>query len=202
MIAILDYGMGNLRSVQKGLEKAGYQAEICSDPAVVAGSPGVVLPGVGAFADAMDNLRRSGLDQALRQVVNDGKPVLGICLGLQLFFESSEEWGDTRGLGFFPGQVRRFHGDLKVPHLGWNQVRITRPTPLFANLPDQSYFYFVHSYYVDPGEPELTIGTTDYGITFTSAVGSGNVYGLQFHPEKSSQAGSQVLANFGKLVGS
>jgi glutamine amidotransferase len=200
MIAIIDYGMGNLRSVQKGLAVAGYQAVITSDPGMVTGADGVVLPGVGAFRDAMTNLQTAGLDEALRLAVAAGKPVLGICLGMQLLFSSSEEWGETRGLDLIPGRVRRFTGVMKIPHMGWNQVNFRGDCPLFAGIPDHSYFYFIHSYYVDSPDREIACGVTDYGIDFTSAVARGNLFGVQFHPEKSSLIGSHVLANFGKLV--
>ena len=201
MIAIIDYGMGNLRSVQKGLEKVGRDAFITKDPEQVAQAKGVVLPGVGAFADAMTNLKASGLDQAVLKAVADGKPFLGICLGQQLLFEASEEWGVTEGLGIFPGRVRRFpEGDLKVPHMGWNQVEIQKDNPLLDGIPDKSAFYFVHSYYVDPVDPEVIVGVTDYGVRFSSFVGRDKIFGIQFHPEKSSALGLKILDNFGRLV--
>ena len=201
MIAIIDYGMGNLRSVQKGLEKVGQNSFITGDPQQVAQAKGVVLPGVGAFADAMSNLRSSGLDQAVLKAIADGKPFLGICLGQQLLFEASEEWGLTEGLGIFPGRVRRFpEGDLKVPHMGWNQVEIQKDNPLLEGIPDKSAFYFVHSYYVDPVDPEVILGVTEYGVRFSSFVGRDKVFGIQFHPEKSSALGLKILENFGRLV--
>lgn len=200
MIAVVDYGMGNLRSVEKGLLKAGFGAKVVSEPEAVAKAAGVVLPGVGAFADAMANLRSSGLLEAVVQTLEKGKPFLGICLGLQLLFEASEEWGETPGLGFFKGRVRRLPEGVKVPHMGWNELIFTRPTPLFAGIPDRTRFYFVHSYYVDPRDREVILGETEYGIRFTVAAGKEKVFGIQFHPEKSSTWGLRILANFGKLV--
>ncbi|OPX88339.1 MAG: Imidazole glycerol phosphate synthase subunit HisH 1 [Pelotomaculum sp. PtaB.Bin104] len=200
MIAIIDYGMGNLRSVHKGFEKVGVEVIVSQSPGRVEESDGVVLPGVGAFADAMDNLRSSGMDAAIQRALADGKPFLGICLGQQLLFEVSEEWGLHQGLGIFPGRVRRLPEGLKVPHMGWNQVEIKQHDPLLAGIPDGSSFYFVHSYYVDPAQEELTLAVTDYGVRFSSIVGRGNVYGIQFHPEKSSTLGLKILENFGRLV--
>lgn len=202
MIAIIDYGMGNLRSVQRGFGQAGYQAEIVQRPEQLAAAAAVVLPGVGAFADAMDNLKNSGLVEAIHDAIEAGKPFLGICLGQQLLFESSEEFGSTQGLGIFPGRVKRFPaGSLKVPHMGWNQVEIKRESPLLAAIPDGTAFYFVHSYYVQPTEEQLTLGLTEYGVKFPAVVGRDNVFGIQFHPEKSSTLGIRILENFGKLVG-
>ncbi|NPV29034.1 MAG: imidazole glycerol phosphate synthase subunit HisH [Firmicutes bacterium] len=200
MIAIVDYGMGNLRSVQKGLEKVGFQAAIVATPKELEQARGIVLPGVGAFGDAMENLRAQGLDRALREAVVQGKPLLGICLGLQLFFSFSEEGGWHEGLDLIPGRVRRLPGRVKVPHMGWNQVELKQANPLFTGIPDRSYFYFVHSYYVDPAPQDVISGVTAYGIAFTSMVARGNLFGVQFHPEKSSRLGLEVLANFGRLV--
>jgi glutamine amidotransferase len=200
MIAIIDYGMGNLRSVQKGFEKMGVDAAVVGKPEQVDGARGVVLPGVGAFADAMNNLRSSGMDEAVYRAVEAGKPFLGICLGQQLLFEASEEWGLTRGLGIFRGRVRRLPDGLKVPHMGWNQAVIQRPDPLLEGVTQSSSFYFVHSYYVDPEEQEVVLTRTEYGIPFTSIVGKNNVYGIQFHPEKSSGMGLKILENFGRMV--
>lgn len=192
--------MGNLRSVQKGLEKVGFAAEIVDGPAAVTAADGVILPGVGAFADAMDNLMERGLDRAIQQVIASGRPFLGICLGQQLLFESSEEWGVHRGLGVFRGTVRRLPPGRKIPHMGWNEVEIARPSPLLAGVPDRTRFYFVHSFYVDPVEEDIVLGRTDYGVRFASAVGRGRVFGIQFHPEKSSDWGLKVLENFGRMV--
>lgn len=201
MIAIIDYGMGNLRSVQKGFAQVGYHAEIVQDPAALEAADAVVLPGVGAFADAMENLKQAGLIDAIHQVVQAGKPFLGICLGQQLLFESSEEFGTTPGLGIFPGSVKRFPaGALKVPHMGWNQIAIQQPSAILEGVPDGSAFYFVHSYYVQPTDPQVALTLTEYGLQFASVVGRDNVYGIQFHPEKSSVLGLRILENFGKLV--
>jgi glutamine amidotransferase len=204
MIAIVDYGMGNLGSVQKALERVGATAVVTSDPAVLDTAQGVVLPGVGAFGDAMANLRaRRLLEPVLRQVKED-KPLLGICLGMQLLFDESEEMGRHRGLGLLPGQVVRFpEGTLKVPHVGWNQLRMADRRPemaLLEGIADGAHAYFVHSYYVVPGEPADVLATTEYGIAFASVVGRGTVFGAQFHPEKSQEVGLRLLGNFARLV--
>ncbi len=200
MIAIIDYGMGNLRSVYRGFLKAGVQVAVVENPDLVDGADGVVLPGVGAFADAMVNLRAAGMVGAIQRAVAAGKPLLGICLGQQLLFEASEEWGHHKGLGIFPGQVRRLPEGLKVPHMGWNQIEIIRPDPLLAGIPDLSSFYFVHSYAVHPADKDIILTMTEYGIRFASIVGKGKVYGIQFHPEKSSSLGLKILENFGRVV--
>ena len=200
MIAIIDYGMGNLRSVEKGFERAGVKAKIARDPEEVDRACGVVLPGVGAFADAMENLKKTGMDLAVERAVDEGRPFLGICLGLQLLFEASEEWGYSEGLGIFKGTVRRLPEGLKVPHMGWNQVSFRGDYPIFEGVPDNSSFYFVHSYYVDPEDDLIKIGLTGYGIEFVSAVGRKNVFAIQFHPEKSSALGLRILRNFGGIV--
>ncbi len=200
MIAIIDYGMGNLRSVEKGFERVGVKVKIVRDPEEVDRARGVVLPGVGAFADAMENLKKTGMDLAVKKTAAEGKPLLGICLGLQLLFESSQEWGFCQGLGIFPGVVRRLPEGLKVPHMGWNQVEYKGSHPIFEGVPNNSAFYFVHSYYVDPGQDQIIAGVTDYGIKFTSAVGHNNTYAIQFHPEKSSALGLRILRNFGGIV--
>jgi glutamine amidotransferase len=200
MIAIVDYGMGNLRSVQKALERVGATAAVTDDPATLDAVPGVVLPGVGAFGDAMDNLRaRRLLGPVLRQVER-GKPLLGICLGMQLLFDESEEMGRHRGLGLLPGQVVRFpDGELKVPHIGWNQLQ-TSPGELLEGITDGSYAYFVHSYYAVPKQPADVLATTEYGLDFAAVVGRGTIWGAQFHPEKSQEVGLRLLRNFARLV--
>lgn len=200
MIAIIDYGMGNLRSVQKGFEQVGVTAEIVQQPEDLKKFAGLVLPGVGAFKDAMDNLQEAGMIEAIHESIKSGKPFLGICLGFQLLFETSEEWGLNPGLGLFPGQVRRFDDTLKVPHMGWNQIEIQKESPILKGIPDGSSFYFVHSYYADPGDKEVITTLTDYGIKFTSIVDRDNIFGIQFHPEKSSTLGLKILENFGRLV--
>jgi len=200
MIAIVDYGMGNLRSVQKAFEKIGVTARIVPFPRDLERMRGIVLPGVGAFGQAMNNLRAIGWDVALRQAVARDVPLLGICLGMQLLFESSEEMGQHEGLGILRGAVKRFAGTLKVPQMGWNQLHIQRPSALLRDVADGSYAFFVHSYYCAPRDESVILATTDYGIEFASVVGDGNVFGVQFHPEKSQSVGLKMLANFAELV--
>jgi glutamine amidotransferase len=200
MIAIVDYGVGNLRSVQKAVERVGAKAVVTSDAADLADARGVILPGVGAFGKGMDSLRARNLVAPLLDQVNAGKPLLGICLGMQLLFEVSEEMGIHEGLGLLPGRVLRFpEGELKVPHIGWNQLRI-RPNPLLQGIRDGSHAYFVHSYYPEPGEPDDILAETDYGLDFASVVGRGKVWGAQFHPEKSQDVGLRLLENYARLV--
>jgi glutamine amidotransferase len=202
VIAIIDYGMGNLRSVQKGLERVGYAAEVTRDPARIEAADGVVLPGVGAFGACMDNLRAYGLIDTVRRVITRGTPFLGICLGMQLLFDESEEFGRVPGLGIFPGRVVRFPETpaLKVPHMGWNQIRKQGEPPHLRGIDDGAFVYFVHSYYVVPADPSLTATTTEYGIEFTSAIARDNVFAAQYHPEKSQTVGLKILANFGRIV--
>lgn len=200
MIAIVDYGMGNLRSVQKAFEKIGATARIVPFPRDIENARGIVLPGVGAFGQAMENLRAIGWDVALRDAVKRGVPFIGICLGMQLLFESSEEMGRHEGLGILRGEVKRFNGDLKVPQMGWNQMRITQPSPLLRDVADGSYAFFVHSYYCAPKDLSIVLATTDYGIEFASVVGRENVFGAQFHPEKSQSVGLKMLENFAEIV--
>ena len=198
MIAIVDYGMGNLRSVQKAFQYLGLDARIGSDRSLLSDASHIVLPGVGAFADAAAALRRTGLDGEIKRQTAAGKPFLGICLGMQLLFDRSFEDGEYEGLSLIPGEVRRFAvNDLKVPHIGWNTVRKVKETPLFAGAEDMT-FYFVHSYYADVAV-EDAIGMTEYYRTFASAIARGNAYGVQFHPEKSGAAGLQLLRNFMRL---
>jgi len=201
-IAIIDYGMGNLRSVQKGLERVGFAAEVTRDPQRIADAAGVVLPGVGAFGACMDNLRTYGLVDTVRHVIAQGTPFLGICLGMQLLFEESEEFGRVPGLGIFPGRVVRFADTpgLKVPHMGWNQIRRCQNPPHLRGVDDAAFVYFVHSYYVVPGDASLAATTTEYGIEFTSAIARDNVFATQYHPEKSQAVGLRILENFGRLV--
>jgi imidazole glycerol-phosphate synthase subunit HisH len=201
MIAIIDYGMGNLRSVQKALEKVGSSAVITSDPAQVAAADKVVLPGVGAFEDAISELHRLNLDRPVLDAVHSGKPFLGICLGLQLLFDVSFENGRHKGLGVVPGEVVRFElpKDFSVPHMGWNQLNIRKPTPLLDGLGDGTYVYFVHSYYVVPEDKSVVAAETDYGGPFCSMIAFDNVYATQFHPEKSQSDGLRILKNFAEL---
>lgn len=199
MIAIVDYGVGNLNSVQKALMHLGHEAVITSDAQVLACAAGVVLPGVGAFGDAMDNLALRGLVSPLRALSQEGKPLLGICLGMQLLFTTSEEHGRHVGLGIIEGHVRRMRGDYKVPHVGWNELTIQSPHPLLEGVRTGDHAYFVHSYYVEPVNFAAVIATTDYFQDVPAAVAQGSVLGLQFHPEKSSRAGLRMLANFAAL---
>jgi glutamine amidotransferase len=202
MIAIIDYGMGNLRSVQKGLERAGCHAEVTRDPERIEAANGVVLPGVGAFGACMDNLRTYGLIDTVRRVITRGTPFLGICLGMQLLFEESEEFGPVHGLGIFPGRVVRFPETLglKVPHMGWNQIRKQGEPRHLRGINDGVFVYFVHSYYVAPADASLTATTTEYGVEFTSAIARDNVFATQYHPEKSQTVGLKILENFGGIV--
>ncbi len=201
MIAIVDYGMGNLRSVQKGFEKIGAEAIISRDPAQIKDSEKVVLPGVGAFPECMKNLANFGLIDPIIDFIKSDRPFLGICLGLQLLFDESEEFGLHGGLKVIPGKVKAFDRNmgLKIPHMGWNQVNFKKDVPIFMNIPDGAWFYFVHSYYVDPSDKEDIAATTNYGIEFTCAVSRGNLYALQFHPEKSQDNGLKILSNFAGL---
>lgn len=200
MIAIIDYGMGNLRSVHKAFEKLGFPVEVTSDPAVIRAADEVVLPGVGAFGDAMANLTKGRLIEPIRETVAQGKPFLGICLGMQLLFAASEENGWHEGLNLLPGVVRRLPPGLKVPHMGWNQLDIKRPDPIMAGIPQGTAYYFVHSYYVAAEGQDFVVATTDYGVEIVAVVSRGNVFGIQSHPEKSSQLGLIMLKNFGGMV--
>lgn len=201
MIVIIDYGMGNLRSVQKGFEKVGHSATITSDAETIAAASKIVLPGVGAFGDAMEELRRRTLVEPVKQVITAGKPFLGICLGLQLLFEVGYEGGTHEGLGVLPGEVVRFElpHEYKVPHMGWNQLEIRRPAPILSGLTSGAHMYFVHSYYGVPRNPEVTAAETNYGQAFTSVVWHDNVFATQFHPEKSQADGLKILRNFAEL---
>lgn len=206
MIAIVNYGMGNLRSVQKALEHLGATTHITSDPADLHAADAVVLPGVGAFGAAMQRLNDAGLTSALRRAVEAGKPFLGICLGLQLLFESSSESPGVAGLGVLKGRVVGFsetpNFPLRIPHMGWSRLRLAQPNcPLWQGVPDGSYVYFVHSYYPAPADESLITAYCDYGVRFACAVGVGNLYAVQFHPEKSSDTGLRILHNFLAVVG-
>jgi glutamine amidotransferase len=201
-VAIVDYGVGNLRSAQKAVERAGHPAEITSDPARIAAAPAVVLPGQGAFGTCMENLAAAGLVDAVRSAARSGRPFLGICVGMQLLFEESEESPGVPGLGVFRGRVVRFPHDpeRKVPHMGWNTLRIVRPVPVLAGIPDGAYVYFVHSYYAVPADPALVATTTTYGPVFASSVASGALFAGVFHPEKSQQVGLRLVANFVRAI--
>lgn len=201
MIAIVDYGMGNLRSVEKGFAHVGADARVVSDVSSLDDAEGIVLPGVGAFRDCMVNLEGLGLVEPLLKNIRKGKPFLGICLGLQLLFTESGEFGRTKGLGVFEGTVPRFpESGLKVPHMGWNSIKVANRAPILEGIPEGSYFYFVHSYYVSPEDSSIVATTTDYGVEFTSMVWKDNVFATQFHPEKSQNLGLVVLKNFGDFV--
>lgn len=206
MIAIIDYGMGNLRSVQKGFEKIGFEASITNDPQVVLDAERVVLPGVGAFRDCMHNLEQGGFVEPILKIITEGRPFLGICVGMQLLFTDSVEFGLYNGLNVVPGHVLRFPDQmtvagekLKVPQMGWNQLSIKRRPPLLEGIDNGSNVYFVHSYYVKPDDCSVIATTTDYGIEFCSAIWKDNVVATQFHPEKSQAVGLQILKNFAEL---
>jgi glutamine amidotransferase len=198
MIAVVDTGSGNLRSVAKALERAGGTPTVTSDAEVVRRADQIVVPGQGAFRDTMAGLARGGLDQAVREVIASGRPYLGICLGLQVLFEESEEHGPVRGLGLLPGRVVRFppRPGLKVPHMGWNQVAVCNDEPLWRGLPDPAHVYFVHSYHAVPANQDVTALRTDYGGPVCAAVRKDNVFAVQFHPEKSGDVGLALLSNF------
>jgi glutamine amidotransferase len=200
MIAIIDYGMGNLRSVAKALERAGADVALLSSPPPARECAGIVLPGVGAFGDAMANLTAGGWDDWLRDALASGIPFLGICLGFQLLFSRGEESGGVPGLSIIPGTVGRLPATVTVPHMGWNQIRFPRSTPLFDGVADGAFVYFVHSYRVMPSDPLVAIAVTDYGGEFVSAAGRGNVWGVQFHPEKSQAVGLHILGNFVRMA--
>lgn len=201
MIAIIDYGMGNLRSVEKALEKLGADVEIVSDAERLNLSDKAVLPGVGAFKDTMRGIEERGLGKVIREYIDSGKPYLGICMGLQILFDESAEGGLNKGIGLFKGKVERFKpcDRLKVPHMGWNQLKFQKSgslCPLLKGIKDESYFYFVHSYYVAPADRGVIAGATNYGVEFTSMIWRENIYGVQFHPEKSQNVGLKMLKNF------
>ena len=198
MLAIVDYGMGNLHSVSKAVERLGAEAVVTADRGVIRRASGVILPGVGAFADAMKELTASGLDEAVKEYAAGGKPLVGICLGMQLLFSRGEEHGNEAGLGLLPGSVVRFQGGYKVPHMGWNRLSFRRESPLTEGV-EEGYVYFVHSYHALPERQEDLIAVTDYHQPVTAIVGRGNVYGMQFHPEKSGETGLKLLANFIRL---
>ncbi len=206
MIAIIDYGMGNLRSVQKAFERIGRSAVVTRDKKIINDADKIVLPGVGAFPDCMKNLADLGLIDPIIKSVEAGKPFLGICLGLQLLFTESEEFGTHKGLDIIKGRVIRFPEGLssngtklKIPHMGWNEIRMKKKTPILDGIPEGSYLYFVHSYYVVPQDKDIIATTTDYGVEFVSSIWKNNIFACQFHPEKSQQAGLKILVNFGSL---
>ena len=201
-IAVIDYNMGNLHSVAKALEKVApdFKISVTNDNQKILKAQGVVFPGVGAFGKGMENLSRLGLIEVLKEKINQGAPFLGICLGLQLLFTTSHEHGRYQGLGIVEGEVIRFPQEVKIPHMGWNQVSKIKEDILFQDIPSDSYFYFVHSYYVKPKNENVILGKTEYGLWFTSAIRRDNLYGVQFHPEKSQDIGLKLLSNFVQVV--
>lgn len=200
MIAVIDYGRGNLGSVEKALGRLGMRAVVTQDPRVIEDARALVLPGDGAFHDAMGNLQALGLLDPLRAALDEGRPFLGICLGYQLLFTESEEFGQGKGLDFIPGVVRRFPPGLKVPHMGWNSVEHTGDLAIFDGVPSGAHFYFVHSYYPTTTDSSLRVATCTYGVTFPAAVGRGALFATQFHPEKSQRWGLRLLENFAAFV--
>jgi len=201
VLTIVDYGAGNLRSVYMAFRRLGLEAQITSEAKALRRASAIVLPGVGAFGDAIGSIRALGLEDAILSTINNGVPFLGICIGLQLLFEVSEEMGEHRGLGVLAGRVRRFPQGQRVPHMGWNQVHQVRAIRLWDGVPDHSYAYFVHSYYADPEDESVVAASTDYGLDYVSAVARGNVYAIQFHPEKSQDVGERILRNFALAAG-
>lgn len=204
MIAIVDYGMGNLRSVSKAFQSQGFTVNVTRDPGDIREASGLVLPGQGAFGDCVKNLEENGIFQTIREFIESGKPYLGICLGLQVLFEGSEESPGVAGLGLLKGKVVRFPSfkkeRLKVPHMGWNRIGIRKKTALLEGIPDGSWFYFVHSYFPVPEDESVIAITCTYGLEFTAAVATGNIFACQFHPEKSQAVGLRILANFARRV--
>lgn len=201
MIIIIDYGMGNLRSVQKAFERSGRRATISSDPEVVLKAKKVVLPGVGAFPACMENLQKFNLIEPIHEVIRSKRPFLGICMGLQVLFDEGEEFGIHKGLGIIPGRVVRLQlpKKFKIPHMGWNRIRKTKRVPLLDEIEDNSFFYFVHSYHVVPKNGSLVATVTDYGRDFVSSIASDNIFACQFHPEKSQALGLKVIKSFANL---
>jgi len=195
-VGIIDYGVGNLRSVEKAFAATGCDAVVSSDEKILRQAERLVLPGVGAFGACMKALSERGFDELVRECVAKGTPLLGVCVGMQMLFEESDEFGTTPGLALLAGHVRRFAGEPVVPQVGWNQIRQRVTHPLFAGIDDGAFFYFVHSYFCEPVDPEVVIGETEYGATYASVIARGNVCGVQFHPEKSQAAGLRFLSNF------
>jgi glutamine amidotransferase len=198
-VAIIDYGVGNLRSVEKAFAATDCAAIVSSDEKDLRAAEKLVLPGVGAFGACMRALRERGFDQLVRERVEEGTPLLGVCVGMQLLFEESDEFGATPGLGLLRGRVRRFSDELVVPHVGWNRIQQRQSHALFADVTNGSFFYFVHSYYCEPGDKSVVTGETEYGLKYASVVAKDNLCGVQFHPEKSQDAGLRLLRNFARL---
>lgn len=200
MITIIDYGAGNLRSVVNAVNKLGYQSKITSSPGDVLNAQAVILPGVGAAADTMANLKKLGLVSPIRRFIAEGRPFLGVCIGLQILFTGTEEGGWQECLDVIPGLVRKLPSGLKIPHMGWNQVRQKISPPIFDGIPDEANFYFAHSYYVEPDDRSLVAGETEYGISICSVIAKGNLVATQFHPEKSGEVGLKIYDNFIKFA--
>jgi len=201
VLTIVDYGAGNLRNVYMAFRRLGLEALVTAEAELIGRASALVLPGVGAFGDSVGKLRALGLEEPLISAIRDGVPFLGICVGLQLLFEVSEEMGEHRGLGILAGRVRRFPPGLSVPHMGWNQIYQAQAVPLWRGVPDGSYAYFVHSYYADPEDKAVVAATTGYGLDYASAVARGSLYAIQFHPEKSQDVGERILRNFVREAG-
>ncbi|WML35251.1 imidazole glycerol phosphate synthase subunit HisH [Clostridium sp. OS1-26] len=199
-ISIVDYGMGNLRSVEKAFEFIGAKAKITDNGEEIMSSSGILLPGVGAFPDAIENIKKLGLDKVLKEAVKNETPLMGICLGMQLLFEESEEVRITEGLGFLKGKIKKFEVDLKIPHMGWNDLIIDKPCEILEDVEEGSYVYFVHSFYAQIEEEGVLNAHSFYDIDTPAVVSKGNVFGLQFHPEKSGEPGMQMLKNFWELI--
>ncbi|MCD6453074.1 MAG: imidazole glycerol phosphate synthase subunit HisH [Dehalococcoidales bacterium] len=200
MIAIVDYGAGNLRSVVNAITRLGYQPQVTNRPDEVIKAQAVILPGVGAATDTMENLKKLGLTKPIRRIIAEGHPFFGVCIGLQILFTGTEEGGWHECLNIFPGRVKRLPAGLKIPHMGWNQVAQRLAHPIFEGIPDNANFYFVHSYYAAPDDKSLVAGETEYGIPFCSAIAKGNLIATQFHPEKSGEFGLRMYDNFIKLA--
>lgn len=198
-IAIIDYGVGNLRSVEKAFTSQGVEAVVTSDETALHSADKLVLPGVGAFKACMDGLKARGFDELVLEAAKAGKPIIGLCVGLQMMFDEGHEFGIHKGLGLMPGRVVKFPEKLRVPHIGWNQVEFKRNHAVFNQLPSQTFFYFVHSFYVEADDPVCVLGETDYGMRYASICGRDNIVGVQFHPEKSQTAGLKLLKNFAEL---
>ncbi len=198
-IAIIDYGVGNLRSVEKAFTSQGIDAVVTSDEQILRTADKLVLPGVGAFAACMDGLRKHNFDRLVIEAAQSGKPIIGLCVGLQMMFDEGHEFGIHKGLGLLPGKVVRFPEGIHVPHIGWNQVEFKQDHPIFRGLPENPFFYFVHSYYCVPDDPTCILGETDYGQTYASICGRDNIVGVQFHPEKSQGMGLHLLKNFAAM---
>ncbi|MFC1925392.1 imidazole glycerol phosphate synthase subunit HisH [Chloroflexota bacterium] len=200
MIAIIDYGAGNLRSVSNAVAKLGYQSRVTSDPGEVLQADAVIFPGVGAAADTMDSLKKLGMDKVIRRLVSEGRPLFAVCIGMQVLFDGTEEGGLRECLGIIPGAVRRLPQGLKVPHMGWNQVKQRVAHPIFDGIPDETNFYFVHSYHGDPKDKSVIAGTSEYGVSICSMLIKDNLIATQFHPERSGENGLRMYDNFLKMA--